>query len=86
VVCRFNHQQPARPSRLSPAIRRGPGLRAELLSTCLDVAAHNAAANAPETATPEVRTEHLLAALALDPGSRARRVLNDLGVDIAAIN
>jgi hypothetical protein len=32
-----------------------------------------------------VGTEHLLAALALDPGSRARRVLSDLGVSIAAI-
>jgi hypothetical protein len=30
-------------------------------------------------------TEHLLAALVLDPGSRARRVLNELNVDIAAI-
>lgn len=30
-------------------------------------------------------TEHVLAVLALDPGSRARRVLNDLGVDIAAL-
>lgn len=36
-------------------------------------------------AEPEVRPEHLLAAFALDPGSRARRVLNNLGTDIAAI-
>ena len=51
----------------------------------LDAAACNAAASgSPDTPT-EVRTEHLLAVLALDPGSRARRVLNDLGVDIAAI-
>ena len=51
----------------------------------LDAAACNAAANgSPDTPT-EVRTEHLLAVLAVDPGSRARRVLNDLGVDIAAI-
>jgi ATP-dependent Clp protease ATP-binding subunit ClpA len=51
----------------------------------LDAAAANAAANgSPDTAT-EIRTEHLLAVLALDPGSRARRVLNDLRVDIAAI-
>ncbi|GAA4466466.1 ClpX C4-type zinc finger protein [Phytohabitans houttuyneae] len=55
-------------------------------ATCaLDAAAHNAAANASDNAPPEVRTEHLLAMLALDPGSRARRVLNDLRVDIAAI-
>jgi len=33
----------------------------------------------------EVGTEHLLAALALDPGSRARRVLGHLGVSTAAI-
>jgi len=32
-----------------------------------------------------VGTEHLLCVLALDPGSRARRVLGQLGADIAAI-
>ena len=32
-----------------------------------------------------VGTEHVLLALVLDPGSRARRVLLDLGADIAAI-
>lgn len=32
-----------------------------------------------------VGTEHLLFVLATDPGSRARRVLNELGVDVAAI-
>jgi hypothetical protein len=32
-----------------------------------------------------VGTEHLLGALALDPGSRARRVLASLGISIAAI-
>ena len=47
----------------------------------LETAAHTATTNAVD----EVRTEHLLAAVALDPGSRARRVLNDLGVEIAAI-
>jgi hypothetical protein len=67
----------------------------------LDTAARNAAANAANVANaanaasaanagsgatpPEVRTEHLLGALALDPGGRARRVLNELGVDIAAV-
>ena len=51
----------------------------------LDAAAHSAAANATDTATPEVRTESLLAMLALDAGGRARRVLNALDVDIAAI-
>jgi hypothetical protein len=32
-----------------------------------------------------VGTEHLLGALALDPGSRARRVLASLGVSVPAI-
>ena len=55
-------------------------------ATCaLDTAAQNAAANTTDTTPPEVRPEHLLAVLALDPGSRARRVLNELQVDIAAI-
>jgi hypothetical protein len=55
-------------------------------ATCaLDAAAQNAAANTTDTAPPEVRPEHLLAVLALDPGSRARRVLNELHVDIAAV-
>jgi hypothetical protein len=55
-------------------------------ATCaLDAAAHNAAASAGGMTPPEIRTEHLLAVLALDPGGRARRVLNDLGVEIAAI-
>lgn len=66
-----------------------PGQQTPPMSTeaicALDAAAHNAVANADNSAPPEVRTEHLLAVLALDPGSRARRVLNDLSVDIAAI-
>jgi hypothetical protein len=33
----------------------------------------------------EVRTEHALFIIALDPGSAARRVLNDLGVDPAGV-
>jgi ATP-dependent Clp protease ATP-binding subunit ClpA len=61
-----------------------PTMSAE--ATCaLDAAAQNAAANTTDTSPPEVRPEHLLAVLALDPGSRARRVLNELHVDIAAI-
>lgn len=51
----------------------------------LDAASGSAAANDSANTAPEVRTEHLLAVLALDPGSRARRVVNDLEVDIAAI-
>jgi ATP-dependent Clp protease ATP-binding subunit ClpA len=61
-----------------------PPLSAE--ATCaLDSAARHVAAARPDSAHPEVRTEHLLFVLALDPGGRARRVLNDLGTDIAAI-
>ena len=61
-----------------------PPMSAE--ATCaLDAAAHNATVQGCNGTPAEVRTEHLLAVLALDPGSRARRVLNDLGVDIAAI-
>lgn len=33
----------------------------------------------------EVGTEHLLFVLVMDPGSRARRILNDLDINIAAI-
>jgi ATP-dependent Clp protease ATP-binding subunit ClpA len=33
----------------------------------------------------QVRTEHLLFVIAVDPGCSARRVLNDLGVDVAVI-
>lgn len=61
-----------------------PPMSAEAVCA-LDTAAQSAAANATGTAPPEVSTEHLLAVLALDPGSRARRVLNELHVDIAAI-
>ncbi|GIJ64861.1 Clp protease N-terminal domain-containing protein [Virgisporangium aurantiacum] len=61
-----------------------PPMSAE--ATCaLNAAAHHAAANDTGSSPPEVGTEHLLAVLALDPGSRARRVLNDLHVDIAAV-
>src|SRR5215217_624925 len=52
----------------------------------LDAAAYSARSNAPDgRASQVVGTEHLLAVLALDPGSRARRVLNDLNIDMAAI-
>jgi ATP-dependent Clp protease ATP-binding subunit ClpA len=44
-----------------------------------------AAAIAQQAGRGYVGTEHLLAALALDPGSRARHVLSHLGVSIAAI-
>ena len=44
-----------------------------------------AAAIAQHAGRAEVGTEHLFAALALDPGSRARRVLSYLSVSTAAI-
>lgn len=70
-------------SNREAATDQAPPLSAEAICA-LDAAARNAAA--PQAGEPPVvRTEHLLAALALDPGSRARRVLNDLGVDIAAL-
>jgi ATP-dependent Clp protease ATP-binding subunit ClpA len=39
----------------------------------------------PDRSDVAVGTEHLLLALAMDPGSRARRVLADLGTDIAQV-
>jgi hypothetical protein len=51
----------------------------------IEAAAHHAVAVAPDPEEVEVGTEHLLLVLALDPGSRARRVLTDLRVDIALI-
>jgi hypothetical protein len=48
-------------------------------------AIRRAAAMAQQAGRGEVGTEHLLAALAVDPGSRARRVLNRLDVSIAAV-
>jgi hypothetical protein len=48
-------------------------------------AVQRAAAIAQQADRGYVGTEHLLAALALDPGSRARRVLGHLGVSTAAI-
>ena len=44
-----------------------------------------AAAIARQAGRGEADTEHLLAALALDPGSHARRVLSHLGVSSAAV-
>jgi ATP-dependent Clp protease ATP-binding subunit ClpA len=67
----------------------GPGEHVPPMSaeaTCaLDGAARHVVAASPDSPSPQVRTEHLLFVLALDAGGRARRVLNDLGTDIAAI-
>jgi ClpX C4-type zinc finger/Clp amino terminal domain, pathogenicity island component len=63
---------------------RAPVLSAEAVCA-VEAAAGHARATAPGPDSVEVGTEHLLLVLALDPGSRARRVLLDLGTDIAAI-
>jgi hypothetical protein len=62
-----------------------PGGRAPQESAEAREAIQRAAAMAQQAGRGDVGTEHLLAALALDPGSRARRVLNRLGVSIAGI-
>lgn len=61
-----------------------PVLSAEAVCA-IEAAAHHAQATAADPDRVEVGTEHLLLVLALDPGSRVRRVLVDLGVDIAVI-
>jgi hypothetical protein len=69
----------------SPATDTVPPLSVEA-RCALDAAAHQARTHAADNNTAAVvGTEHLLAVLALDPGARARRILNDLDVDIAAI-
>jgi hypothetical protein len=60
-----------------------PGLSAEATSA-LETATHLARANGRDLRRPLVGTEHLLAALTFDTGSRARRVLNELNKDAAA--
>jgi ATP-dependent Clp protease ATP-binding subunit ClpA len=64
--------------------RETPPLSAEAVCA-VEAAAHHALAAAGHADEVAVGTEHLLLVLALDPGSRARRVLTDLGVDIAQI-
>jgi ATP-dependent Clp protease ATP-binding subunit ClpA len=61
-----------------------PPLSAEAICA-IEAAAHHALAAAGNPQEVAVGTEHLLLVLALDPGSRARRVLTDLRVDIALI-
>jgi hypothetical protein len=70
----------------SPATDAVPPMSAEAKGA-LDAAAHLVRNNPSDGTANEgvVGTEHLLAVLAFDPGSRARRILNDLHVDIAAI-
>ena len=67
-----------------PAPAGVPPMSAEATGA-LDAAAHHAVTAGPASPDPDVRTEHLLFVLALDAGGRARRVLNKLDTDIAAI-
>jgi ClpX C4-type zinc finger protein/ClpA/ClpB-like protein len=62
-----------------------PGGRQPQVSAGAGEAMRRAAAIAQQAGRGEVGTEHLLAALVLDPGSRARRVLTHLGVSVPAI-
>jgi hypothetical protein len=70
---------------LFPAGGGLPGGRPPPESAEAGEAVQRAAAMAQQAGRADVGTEDLLAALALDPGSRARRVLSHLGVSIAAI-
>jgi ATP-dependent Clp protease ATP-binding subunit ClpA len=72
---------------LFPAGAEGhrPGERPPQESAEARAAIRRAAAIAQQAGRGEVGTEHLLAALVLDPGSRARWVLSRLGVSIAAV-
>lgn len=70
---------------LFPAAGGLPGGRLPQESAEAGEAIQRAAVFAQQAGREDVGAEHLLAALALDPGSRARRVLIHLGVSIAAI-
>ena len=61
-----------------------PALSADAVCA-IEAAAHRAQVRAENPDCVTVGTEHLLAVLALDHGSRAHRILVDLGVDIAAV-
>jgi len=67
-----------------PAGDTPPALSAEAVCA-IEAAAHHAQAAVQDQPHVPIGTEHLLLVLALDPGSRARRVLTDLGTDIAII-
>ena len=67
-----------------PAGDEPPPLSAEAVCA-IEAAAHHAQATARDQPDALVGTEHLLLVLVMDPGSRARRVLTDLGTDISVI-
>ena len=68
----------------NPPVDTAPQLSADAVCA-IEAAAHHAQARAEDPQHVTVGTEHLLAVLALDHGSRAHRVLVDLGVDIAEV-
>jgi hypothetical protein len=68
-----------------PTVGAGPPRLSAEAVCAIEAAAHHALAAASDADEVTVGTEHLLLVLALDAGSRARRVLTDLGVDIALI-
>jgi hypothetical protein len=70
--------------RTRPASTQPPPLSPEAVCA-IEAAAHHALGAAADRQDVPVGTERLLLVLALDPGSRARRVLTELGTDIAAI-
>jgi hypothetical protein len=68
----------------NPPADTAPPLSADAVCA-IEAAAHHAQTRAEDPDNVTVGTEHLLAALALDHGCRAHRVLVDLGVDIATV-
>jgi ATP-dependent Clp protease ATP-binding subunit ClpA len=68
-----------------PPLGAGPPRLSAEAVCAIEAAAHHALAVAADADEVTVGTEHLLLVLALDSGSRARRVLADLGIDIALI-
>jgi hypothetical protein len=68
----------------NPPTDRVPSLSSDAICA-VEAAAQRAQVRAEDPAAVTVGTEHLLAVLALDHGSRAYRVLIDLGVDIAGL-
>jgi len=70
-----------------PALITGPGgeQRRAVGDGEADQAVTGARRLAARRGQSQFRTEHLLFCIALDPGSSARRVLNDLGIDPAQV-
>jgi Clp amino terminal domain, pathogenicity island component len=69
----------------TPAGDARPPARSVEAASAIESAARHAQMGAGPSGCLEVGTEHLLFVLVMDPGSRARRVLVDLDIDIAVI-